>query len=94
MAKKTTGLQGFIVQVAGYTDSSGSAGLNERLSEQRAENVVGYLQQTGEIPLRHILAPGVMGPSDPAASNESAQGRADNRRVVVKVLANKGLAPQ
>jgi len=94
LAKKTAGLQGFIVQVAGYTDSSGNASYNEQLSEQRAEKVVEYLQQTGNIPLRHIPAPGIMGASDPAASNESEQGRAENRRVVVKVLVNKGVNEQ
>jgi OmpA-OmpF porin, OOP family len=94
LAKTAGGLQAYIVQVAGYTDSSGNATLNKTLSENRAQNVVAYLQESGSIPLRHIAAPGIMGEKDPAASNESAQGRAENRRVVVKVLANKGVAGQ
>jgi OOP family OmpA-OmpF porin len=44
------------------------------------------------VPVRHIVAPGAMGTADPSAPNETAQGRAENRRVDVKVLVNKGLA--
>jgi outer membrane protein OmpA-like peptidoglycan-associated protein len=91
LAQKTSGLKGYLVQVAGYTDSSGNPAFNQELSQERAENVISYLQQTGKIPLLHIVAPGAMGETDPAASNESAQGRAENRRVVVKVLVNKGM---
>ena len=56
LAKKASGFQAYIVRVAGYTDSSGDAAYNEKLSENRAENLVSYLQQTGDIPLRHIVA--------------------------------------
>ena len=94
MAKKAGSFQGYIIQVAGYTDSAGNAVSNEKLSEDRAQNVVAYLQESGSIPLRHIVAPGIMGETNPAASNESEQGRAENRRVVVKVLVNKGVAGQ
>jgi outer membrane protein OmpA-like peptidoglycan-associated protein len=91
LAQKAGGLQGYLVQVAGYTDSSGNAAYNQELSQERAENVIAFLQQTGNIPLLHIVAPGAMGETDPASSNESAQGRSENRRVVVKVLVNKGM---
>jgi outer membrane protein OmpA-like peptidoglycan-associated protein len=94
LAKKAGSFQGYIVQVAGYTDSAGNAVSNEKLSEDRAQNVVAYLQESGRIPLRHIETPGMMGETNPAASNESAQGRAENRRVVVKVLVNKGVTEQ
>ncbi len=90
LAQKASSLQGYLVQVAGYTDSSGNAAYNQELSQERAENVISYLQQTGSIPLIHIVAPGAMGETNPASSNESAQGRSENRRVVVKVLVNKG----
>ena len=94
LAKKAGSFQGYIVQVAGYTDSAGNAVSNEKLSEERAQNVVAYLQEAGSIPLRHIVAPGIMGETNPAASNESEQGRAENRRVVAKVLVNKGVNEQ
>jgi outer membrane protein OmpA-like peptidoglycan-associated protein len=45
--------------VAGYTASSGNAEYNQELSEDRAQNAVAYLQQSGDIPLRHIVAPGI-----------------------------------
>jgi outer membrane protein OmpA-like peptidoglycan-associated protein len=51
-------------------------------------------EQCGGIPVIHIVAPGAMGTSNPVASNANAEGRAENRRVDVKVLLNKGLNEQ
>jgi OmpA-OmpF porin, OOP family len=44
------------------------------------------------VPLRHVVAPGAMGEYQPAASNETKEGRAENRRVEVTVLVNKAIA--
>lgn len=87
-------LNGYIVQVKGYADSTGNATMNQQLSLDRSEAVIAYLEQSGGIPVLHIVAPGAMGTSNPAASNETAQGRAENRRVDVKVLVNKGMNEQ
>jgi OmpA-OmpF porin, OOP family len=92
LAQTATGLTGYIIEVMGYTDSSGSAAMNTKLSEDRAKAVINYLVQQGNVPVRHIVAPGAMGEYQPAASNETKAGRAENRRVVVKVLVNKGIA--
>jgi outer membrane protein OmpA-like peptidoglycan-associated protein len=92
LAAAAIGLKGYIVQVKGYADSSGDAAMNQQLSMDRADAVVAYLLQNCHIPLRHIVAPGAMGVSDPAAPNESADGRAENRRVDVKVIVNRGVA--
>jgi|SRR5262245_2601430 len=92
VARLASGLKGYVIQVAGYASSTGSAALNQRLSEERAAAVVNYLAQTGQIPIRHILAPAAMGTTQPAATNQTAEGRAQNRRVDVKVLVNKGLS--
>jgi outer membrane protein OmpA-like peptidoglycan-associated protein len=92
LAQSATGLKGYIIQVKGYADSSGNAAMNQQLSMDRADAVVAFLLQNCKIPLRHIVAPGAMGVSDPAAPNESAEGRAENRRVDVKVIVNKGVA--
>lgn len=91
LAQTATGLTGYIIEVVGYTDSSGTAAMNTKLSENRAKAVINYLVQQGNIPVRHIVAPGAMGEYGSAAPNETKAGRAENRRVVVKVLVNKGI---
>ncbi len=92
LAQSATSLTGYIIQVKGFADSSGTAAMNQQLSMDRAQAVVAYLLQKCNVPLRHIVAPGAMGIADPAAPNESASGRAENRRVEVMVLVNKGVA--
>ncbi|MGC1449890.1 MAG: OmpA family protein [Candidatus Sulfotelmatobacter sp.] len=92
LATAAMSLTGYIIQVKGYADSSGNAKMNQELSMERANAVIAYLLQNCKIPLRHIVAPGAMGISDPAAPNESADGRAENRRVDVKVIVNRGVA--
>jgi outer membrane protein OmpA-like peptidoglycan-associated protein len=92
LAQTAAGLKGYIVEVTGYADSTGSAAINTKLSEDRAKAVVTYLFQQGGIPVRHIVAPGAMGEYGAAAPNETKSGRAENRRVEVKILVNKGIA--
>jgi len=92
LAQTAIGLKGYIVEVTGYADSTGSAAVNTKLSEDRAKAVVMYLFQQCSVPMRHMVAPGAMGEYGPAAPNETKEGRADNRRVEVKVLVNKGIA--
>ena len=87
-------LQKFIIHVSGYTDSSGNADYNQKLSDSRAAAVVAYLRQSCGIPMPRVLSPAAMGMSQPVASNETAKGKAENRRVEVKVLVNKGTAQQ
>jgi OOP family OmpA-OmpF porin len=92
VAQTAAGLHGYIIEVTGYADSTGSAAMNTKLSEDRAKAVVTYLFQQGGIPVRHIVAPGAMGEYGAAAPNETKSGRAENRRVEVKILVNKGIA--
>lgn len=92
LAEVATSLTGYIVEVTGYADSTGNAAMNTKLSEDRAKAVVTFLMQRGGVPVRHIVAPGAMGEYGSAAPNETAAGRAENRRVEVKVLVNKGIA--
>lgn len=91
LAQTATGLTGYIIEVSGYADSRGSAAMNTKLSENRAKAVITFLMQQGNVPVRHIVAPGAMGEYGAAAPNETKAGRAENRRVVVKVLVNKGI---
>ena len=91
LANTASLLKGYIIEVTGYADSTGNAAMNTKLSEERAKAVVTYLMQKGEVPVRHIVAPGAMGEYGAAAPNETEAGRAENRRVEVKVLVNKGI---
>ena len=92
LADSAAGIKGALVEVIGYADATGDAEMNTRLSEKRAKEVVTYLiQQCGVAP-RHIVAPAAMGEYGEAAPNETKEGRAENRRVEVKVLVNKGIA--
>jgi len=92
LAETAVGLKGYIIEVTGYADATGSAAMNTKLSEDRAKSVIAYLVQQGNIPIRHIVAPGAMGEYGGAAPNETKAGRAENRRVVVQILVNKGIA--
>jgi OOP family OmpA-OmpF porin len=78
--------------VAGFADASGDAASNQVLSKERAQAVAAYLLQECAVPVGRILAPGAMGETNPVGSNESPSGRAENRRVDVKLLLNKGVA--
>lgn len=96
---QTTGsLKRYVVQVQGFTDSTGSKSYNLQLSQRRADAVVRYLTETDKIPLIWIRYLGY-GEDMPAANNDSRDGRQQNRRVVVTVLAPpqvtaQGNAPQ
>ena len=92
LANTATRLKGYIIQVTCYAESTGNDAMNTELNEDRAKAVVTYLMQKGEVPVRHIVTPGALGEYGSAAPNETAAGRAANRRVEVKVLLNKGIA--
>jgi OOP family OmpA-OmpF porin len=72
------------LEVEGHTDNIGSAKYNQNLSMERAISVVGYLVSKGIDKLR--LQGSGYGPSKPAASNDTAEGRAQNRRVELKPI--------
>lgn len=91
VAKKALAAKGYVIEVTGYADSTGSTERNRALSSRRADAVIRYLVETHQIPLRRIVQPYGYGESNPVADNTSKTGRAENRRVEVKVLVNKGL---
>jgi outer membrane protein OmpA-like peptidoglycan-associated protein len=72
------------VSVYGYTDSKGGAILNQKLSQRRAESVRKILISKFHVPAASIEAIG-MGAANPVASNATAEGRSQNRRVELKV---------
>jgi len=92
LAEKSKTINGYMVQVKGYASKSGSAAYNQKLSEERANNVTNILLQQGHVPLTNMLAPGAMGESRQVAKDKAADSEAENRRVVVRVLQNKGIA--
>jgi len=77
---------GNYIEIEGHTDATGSTEANERLGLARAENVKRYLYETYQIPLHKINVIS-FGESKPVAPNDTRDGRAQNRRVVIKVLA-------
>jgi OmpA-OmpF porin, OOP family len=80
-----------LILVVGYTDSTGSDEFNQQLSEKRASRVVNHIQQAcGWKPYR-MLTPTGMAKADPLASNDTVEGKAQNRRVAVNILVSKGL---
>ena len=92
LAEKAKTINAYTIQIKGYASSVGSASLNQKLSEDRANSVTQFLQQQGHIPLTNMLAPGAMGESRQVGSDKTAEGQQQNRRVVVRVLQNKGIA--
>lgn len=92
LAEKAKGINGYLIQVKGFASSVGSVTLNQQLSEDRADNVTEFLQQQGHIALTRMLAPGAMGESRQVGNDQTAEGQAQNRRVVVRILQNKGIA--
>jgi OOP family OmpA-OmpF porin len=91
LTKEAKGLKGYLIEVQGFASTSGDAQRNQGLSEERAENVVSFLQQQG-VPPQHIVNPAAMGTTNPVAENDTPEGRLKNQRVEVKVLLNRGLA--
>jgi outer membrane protein OmpA-like peptidoglycan-associated protein len=92
LARKAQTINAYIIQVKGYASAVGSAALNQKLSMERADNVLNFLEQNGNIPLTNILAPGAMGSTNQVAPNSTTEGQSENRRVVVSILQNKGIA--
>jgi outer membrane protein OmpA-like peptidoglycan-associated protein len=76
----------YIIEVQGYTDNRGPAGMNLALSQRRAESVVRYLTLTHKLPLRSIHLIGA-GDADPVADNKTRDGRKQNRRVEIRLFA-------
>ncbi len=80
--------RGSYVEIEGHTDSSGDKLVNRRIGEARAEAVKRYLYETHQVPLHkiNVISWGEEKPVNPE-SNRTREGRAQNRRVVIRVLA-------
>src|SRR5437899_4739307 len=91
IATKALNAKGYVLEVTGHADSTGGTNFNRALSQRRADAVIRYLVEQHKIPLRRIITPYGFGASSPVAENNTRAGRAQNRRVEVKVLVSKGL---
>lgn len=91
VATKALNSKGYVIEVSGFTDATGSVARNRALSQRRADTVIRYLVENHSIPLRRIVTPYGYGETNPVGENTSRDGRAQNRRVEVKLLVNKGL---
>jgi peptidoglycan-associated lipoprotein len=78
--------QNVYIEIEGHTDNVGGANLNERIGMERAEAVKRYLYESHQVPLHKINVISY-GEDKPVAPNNTRAGRAQNRRVVVKVLS-------
>lgn len=76
---------GWLILVAGYTDSTGDEKSNQQLSLRRAEAVRDWMLQTSDIPFTCFAVQG-LGESQPAATNDTPEGRASNRRVEISLV--------
>jgi outer membrane protein OmpA-like peptidoglycan-associated protein len=92
LAQQAQSINAYIIQVQGYASAVGSAALNQKLSSERADHVLEFMEQQGGIPLTNVLAPGAMGTSNQVAPDSTVEGQAANRRVVVRILQNKGIS--
>lgn len=79
--------KGYIIALEGSTDSVGSADYNYDLSQRRANSVIQYLASKYNVPAHKIYVIG-LGKDKPLETNKTAAGRADNRRVDVRLMTN------
>jgi outer membrane protein OmpA-like peptidoglycan-associated protein len=94
LATKAMNAKGYVLEVTGFADATGSIERNRALSQRRADAVIRYLVENHRIPLRRIITPYGFGETNPVAENTTRDGRAQNRRVEIKLLVNKGLLQQ
>ncbi len=86
LASTVTGMRHYVLEVQGYTDSTGPAKYNLALSRLRAQSVVRYLTLNQKIPLVRIYMLGY-GENAPAAPNKTRAGRKENRRVQITLMS-------
>jgi len=90
MVNRINGWTGYIIEVKGYADTTGTAPHNLELSQERAMSVVRYLVEEKGISIRRVSNPTGFGSSAAIATNATPDGRAMNRRATIRVLVNKG----
>ena len=87
LASQIASTKGYIIALEGGTDSVGPADYNYDLSQRRANSVIQYLATKYNVPARKIYVIG-LGKDKPVEDNKTKAGRADNRRVDVRLMTN------
>ncbi|HZS43633.1 MAG TPA: OmpA family protein [Blastocatellia bacterium] len=90
LVSKMKDTTGYLIEIQGFTDSTGGEELNRRLSEARARSVYDYLAEH-DVPIHKMQIVG-LGEAKPVAENTTRDGRKQNRRVEVRVLSNAALS--
>ena len=91
VAQRALTMKGYLIEVTGFASADGDAKKNKDLSRRRAQTVLDYLIETHNIPLRRIGVSYGFGEAQAVADNATREGRAQNRRVEVKLTVSKGL---
>jgi outer membrane protein OmpA-like peptidoglycan-associated protein len=88
LASKVKGTKGYVLEIQGFTDKTGSRDYNLALSQRRSESVVRYLSEQHQVPLFRMFILG-LGASKEIDSNKTRKGRAANRRVEITLLRSE-----
>jgi outer membrane protein OmpA-like peptidoglycan-associated protein len=89
---KTQNVNGWVMAVIGYADTTGNSQRNIDLSERRANAVIYYIVSKYKMNLNRLVQPFGYGQLEPVAENKTKAGRAKNRRVEIRLMVNKGIA--
>ncbi|MCA1622460.1 MAG: OmpA family protein [Acidobacteria bacterium] len=91
LAQTALTMKGYLIEVTGFASAEGGEKMNKELSRRRAQAVLDYLIETHNIPLRRIGVSYGFGEKQAVADNTTREGRAQNRRVEVKLTVSRGL---
>jgi len=91
LAQTALTMKGYLIEVTGFASSDGDEKKNKELSRRRAQAVLDYLIETHNVPLRRIGVSYGFGEQQAVADNSTREGRAQNRRVEVKLTVSRGL---
>lgn len=91
VAQTAMTMKGYTIEITGFASADGDAKKNKSLSQRRAQAVIDYLVETHNVPLRRIGTSYGFGELQAVADNTTLEGRRQNRRVEVKLLASRGL---
>jgi len=91
VAQTAMTMKGYTIEITGFASADGEEKKNKALSQRRAQAVIDYLVETHNVPLRRIGTSYGFGELQAVADNTTLEGRQQNRRVEVKLLASRGL---